>query len=84
MPEHRSLDRSASKGRSGVKRIQYRARELYRHWPQALGQQVYAFALGVFYAYWLEKSRSIRAPIIGHNAGDVVEYLIVFAWCGAL
>lgn len=55
-----------------------------RHWPQALGQQFYAFALGVLYAYWLEKSRSILAPIIGHNVGDVVEYLIVFAWCGAL
>lgn len=29
-----------------------------RHWPQALGQQIYAFALGVLYAYWLEKSGS--------------------------
>lgn len=51
-----------------------------RHWPMALGQQIYAFALGVLYAYWLEKSRSIVAPIIGHNAGDVVEYAILFAW----
>jgi uncharacterized protein len=51
-----------------------------RTWPMALGQQVYAFALGVLYAYWLEKSRSIVAPIIGHNVGDVVEYAIVFAW----
>jgi divalent metal cation (Fe/Co/Zn/Cd) transporter len=39
-----------------------------------------AFALGVFYAYWLEKSRSVLAPAIGHNAGDVVEYLILFIW----
>jgi uncharacterized protein len=54
-----------------------------RHWPEALGQQVYAFALGVLYAYWLEKSRSIVAPIIGHNVSDVVEYLILFAWLGA-
>jgi CAAX protease family protein len=53
-----------------------------RHWPQALGQQVYAFALGVLYAYWLEKSRSIVAPIVGHNVSDVVEYLILFAWLG--
>jgi membrane protease YdiL (CAAX protease family) len=51
-----------------------------RHWPQALGQQVYAFALGVFYAYWLEKSRSVVAPIVGHNVSDVVEYLILFVW----
>ncbi|HEY2069858.1 MAG TPA: CPBP family intramembrane glutamic endopeptidase [Rhizomicrobium sp.] len=51
-----------------------------RGWPEALGQQIYAFALGVLYAYWLEKSKSIVAPIIGHNVGDVVEYLIMFAW----
>jgi membrane protease YdiL (CAAX protease family) len=51
-----------------------------RAWPQALGQQVYAFALGVLYAYWLEKSRSVVAPSIGHNVGDVVEYGLLFAW----
>jgi hypothetical protein len=53
-----------------------------RNWPEALGQQVYAFALGVLYAYWLEKSKSVVAPIIGHNISDVVEYLILFAWLG--
>ncbi|HUO88770.1 MAG TPA: CPBP family intramembrane glutamic endopeptidase [Rhizomicrobium sp.] len=42
------------------------------------GQQLYAFALGVLYAYWFEKSRSVVAPIIGHNVGDVVEYAICF------
>lgn len=51
-----------------------------RAWPQALGQQVYAFALGVLYAYWLEKSRSIVAPMIGHNFSDVVEQILVFLW----
>ncbi len=50
-----------------------------RPWPLALGQQLYAFILGVLYAYWLEKSQSIVAPIIGHNASDGVEYAIVFA-----
>jgi uncharacterized protein len=53
-----------------------------RAWPLALGQQFYAFALGVFYAYWLEKSRSVLAASIGHNVGDVVESLIAFAWLG--
>jgi hypothetical protein len=48
-----------------------------------LGQQIYAFALGVLYAYWLEKSQSILAPIVGHNVGDVVEYAILFLWVGA-
>lgn len=55
-----------------------------RHWPQALGQQCYAFALGILYAYWLEKSKSVVAPIIGHNFSDLVEYLILFAWLGVL
>jgi membrane protease YdiL (CAAX protease family) len=49
-------------------------------WPLALGQQLYAFVFGVLYAYWLEKSRSIVAPIIGHNVGDVVETAIVAVW----
>lgn len=51
-----------------------------RAWPIALGQQVYAFMLGVLYAYWLEKSRSVVAPSIGHNVSDGVEYAILFAW----
>jgi uncharacterized protein len=55
-----------------------------RHWPLALGQQLYAFALGILYAYWLEKSKSVVAPIVGHNCSDVVEYLILFAWLAAL
>ncbi|MBL6852839.1 MAG: CPBP family intramembrane metalloprotease [Alphaproteobacteria bacterium] len=44
----------------------------------AAGQQLYAFALGLLYAYWFEKSRSVVAPIIGHNVSDVVEYAICF------
>jgi uncharacterized protein len=55
-----------------------------RAWPLALGQQVYAFALGVLYAYWLEKSKSVVAPIIGHNVSDVVEYLLMFLWVAYL
>lgn len=51
-----------------------------RSWPLALGQQIYAFILGVLYASWLEKSRSIVAPIIGHNMSDGVEYAIMFVW----
>jgi len=49
-------------------------------WPLALGQQAYAFALGVLYAYWLEKSGSVVAPIIGHNVGDGLAYVIMFVW----
>jgi hypothetical protein len=38
----------------------------------------------VLYAYWLEKSRSIIAPIIGHNVSDGVEYVLVFLWIAFL
>jgi membrane protease YdiL (CAAX protease family) len=45
----------------------------------ALGQQFYAVALGVLYAYWFEKSRSLLAPIVGHNVSNVTEYVFIFA-----
>jgi uncharacterized protein len=44
----------------------------------ALGQQGYAFALGILYAYWFEKSGSLLASIVGHNVGDFVEYCLLF------
>jgi uncharacterized protein len=43
----------------------------------ALGQQIYAFALGILYAYWREKSGSVLAPIVGHNVGDGLEYVLM-------
>jgi len=48
-----------------------------RFW-MAMGQQIYAFALGVLYAYWREKSGSLLAPIVGHDASDGVEYALLF------
>lgn len=51
-----------------------------RNWLLAVGQQVYAFVGGVLYAYWLEKSKSIVGPIIGHNVSDMGETLLVFLW----
>src|SRR6202167_6484529 len=42
----------------------------------ALGQQIYAFTLGILYVYWREKSGSLLAPIIGHNVSDGVEYAL--------
>lgn len=44
----------------------------------ALGQQLYAFALGILYAYWREKSGSLLAPILGHDFSDGVEYALMF------
>jgi membrane protease YdiL (CAAX protease family) len=45
----------------------------------ALGQQVYAFALGLFYAYCFERSGSLLAPILAHNASDGVVALAQLA-----
>ncbi|MGD0144487.1 MAG: CPBP family intramembrane glutamic endopeptidase [Rhizomicrobium sp.] len=49
----------------------------------AFGQQFYAFALGVLYAYWFEKSRSLLAPIVGHNVSDLTEFILIFAMVAA-
>jgi membrane protease YdiL (CAAX protease family) len=50
----------------------------------ALGQQIYAFALGILYAYWREKSGSLLAPVLAHNVGDGVEsvlrFLMIWIW----
>lgn len=45
----------------------------------ALGQQIYVTALGIFYGWLFERSRSVLAPIIAHNAGDFVEWSFLFA-----
>jgi membrane protease YdiL (CAAX protease family) len=65
------------------------AGNFFVHSPiMVVGQLIYAFALGVLYAYWLEKSKSLLAPIIGHNASDVTEQILIFvmvaAWSGHL
>ncbi len=44
----------------------------------AIGQQIYVLVLGTLYAYWLERSGSLLAPSIGHNAGDVVEWAMTY------
>lgn len=48
-------------------------------WPIALGQQVYAFAIGVVYAWMRERSGSLLAPIVLHSVSDFVEDAVV---CG--
>jgi len=60
----------------------YAVAHLISFWTEnfwlALGQQIYAFALGILYAYWREQSGSLLAPIIGHNMSDGVEYVLMF------
>jgi uncharacterized protein len=48
-------------------------------WPVALGQQVYAFAIGVVYTRVRERSGSLLGPIVLHSVSDFVEDAVVFA-----
>jgi membrane protease YdiL (CAAX protease family) len=52
----------------------------------ALGQFLVALAMGVFFAYWFEKSKSLLAPVIGNSVSGVVGQgivlMMVAAWSG--
>lgn len=43
----------------------------------ALLQFLVQFLFGVLLAYWLEKSKSVLAPIVGHNVSGATEYGLV-------
>jgi hypothetical protein len=43
----------------------------------AFGQLLCQFLFGVFLAYWLEKSKSVLAPIIGHNVSGATQYVLL-------
>jgi uncharacterized protein len=60
----------------------YSARFLSEPLTVLLGQFGCACLLGIFLAYWFEKSRSLLAPIIGHNAAALTEQALVFAMVG--
>jgi hypothetical protein len=45
----------------------------------ALGQFAGGVLLGVSYAYWFEKSRSVLAPIVGHAVTGLTELAMVYA-----
>lgn len=42
------------------------------------GEFVYVFAMGVVFAYWYEKSKSLLAPALAHGIANAVEYALVF------
>lgn len=44
----------------------------------ALFRQFYRFVIGIFLAYWREKSGSLLAPSIAHNTRNGLEYALVF------
>jgi membrane protease YdiL (CAAX protease family) len=51
-------------------------------WPIALGQQVYAFAFGLLYVWWRERSGSLLMPVVVHGLSDVVEEAAVYVLAG--
>ncbi|HVU21417.1 MAG TPA: CPBP family glutamic-type intramembrane protease [Rhizomicrobium sp.] len=42
----------------------------------SVGQFVCQFSLAALYSYWLEKSKSVIAPIVGHNISSVTQYAL--------
>lgn len=53
-------------------------------WPVALGQQIYALALGILYAWLRERSGSLLAPMVAHSVSDFTETGLVFALAAML
>jgi hypothetical protein len=47
-------------------------------WLVTIGQFACQFAFGVLLAYWLEKSKSVLAPVIGHNVCGAILTLLPF------
>ena len=55
-----------------------------RPFYMAAAQQIYAFAWGLIYAWLMERSRSLVAPIIAHGLSDAVEVGLVMVLRAAL
>ena len=55
-----------------------------RPFYMAAAQQIYAFAWGLIYAWLMERSRSLVAPIIAHGLSDAVEVGLVMAMRASL
>jgi len=55
-----------------------------RPFAMAAAQQIYAFGWGIAYAWLMQRSRSLVAPIIAHGLGDVVEVGLIMLWRVAL
>jgi hypothetical protein len=51
---------------------------LSSYFPIAVGQILYFFVWNVVLAYWFEKSRSVLAPIIGHNVALLTWQALTF------
>jgi membrane protease YdiL (CAAX protease family) len=58
--------------------LSYSETFLSRPFLVALGQLVYAFAFGVVYAVWREKSRSVLPSIVGQNVSNALETIFIF------
>jgi hypothetical protein len=55
-----------------------------RPFYMAAAQQLYAFVWGITYAWLMERSRSLLAPIIAHGLGDALEVGLVMVMAAAL
>jgi hypothetical protein len=55
-----------------------------RPFSMAAAQQLYAFAWGIIYAWLMERSRSLLAPIVAHGLGDALEVGLVMVMAAVL
>jgi membrane protease YdiL (CAAX protease family) len=49
-------------------------------WWQSAFQIGYAIVLGLIYGYWFERSRSLLAPAVAHNATDLFATWVAFGF----
>jgi hypothetical protein len=57
----------------------YAADFVHRPFELALGQMALALIAGIAFAYWIEKSKSVFAPVLGHNIAGAVEWALLLA-----
>lgn len=49
----------------------------------AIGKLAYTLAMGIVFAYWFERSKSVLAPAIAHNISGLTNYLLMFSFIAA-
>ena len=52
--------------------------------PEILAQLLLCFLLGVIFAIWFERSKSLLAPIMGHSVARLTEQAFVFAMAATI
>jgi hypothetical protein len=68
---------------AAIMALEYLFNFIIHPWYIAAAQVLCVFALGVLFAYWFEKSKSLLAPVIGQNVSAFTKYALIFAMVSA-